>query len=94
MSLDAAINGHRAPLSSDIRDRPIAVRATRLLGWGRLTKRLLTQWRSFILSITTDANEMVAEIHDRMPLNPRARRLRPLAKRRSRPAQPDASVPG
>ena len=43
--------------------------------------------------ITTDANDLVAEIHDRMPLISCAHRLCPLAQWRARPARLNATVP-
>jgi SOS response associated peptidase (SRAP) len=48
------------------------------------------EWIRTFAIITTDANELVAEIHDRA-VDPRARRLRTLAERR-RPARLDAII--
>ena len=52
------------------------------------------EWIRTFAVITTDANELVAEIHDRMPLNSRAWRLCTLAERRARSRRFDAAVPG
>jgi putative SOS response-associated peptidase YedK len=52
------------------------------------------EWIRTFTIITTDANELVAHIHDRMPLILCARRLCPLARRRTRSSRLDAAVPG
>jgi SOS response associated peptidase (SRAP) len=41
------------------------------------------EWMRTFAIITTDASELVAQIHDRMPLIPRTHRLHPLAERRA-----------
>jgi len=51
------------------------------------------EWIRTFAIITTDANELVGEIHDRMPLILAPRRLRPLAERRARPSRLDAAAP-
>jgi hypothetical protein len=47
------------------------------------------EWIRTFAVIATDANELVAEIHDRMPAYPGAKRLYALAQRRARPARLD-----
>jgi putative SOS response-associated peptidase YedK len=51
------------------------------------------EWTRTFAIITTDANELVADIHDRMPVRSLAVRSRALAQRGARPACSDASVP-
>jgi putative SOS response-associated peptidase YedK len=51
------------------------------------------EWIRTFAVITTDANELVTDIHDRMP-HSRAGSLHPLARRRARPTRSDAGVPG
>ena len=50
------------------------------------------EWIRTFAIITTDANELVAEIHDRMPLIIAPGELRALAGRGTRPRRPDAAV--
>jgi putative SOS response-associated peptidase YedK len=52
------------------------------------------EWIRTFAIITADSNELVCQIHDRMPGHPAAGRLRALAGRRVLPAPLDAAVPG
>jgi hypothetical protein len=85
-----AIKGHKAkqPYAIGMKDgSPFGLGGL----WENWKDPATGEWVRTFAIITTDANELVAEIHD---LDHRAGRLRALAGRGARPWRPDAAVPG
>ena len=86
-----AIKGQgKQPYAIAMKDGSLSV----LAGCGRTGKtRPPASGRAPSRSSPTDANELVAEIHDRMPLIHASGDYDALAERRAKPARPDATIP-